>query len=299
MHFGRTDTGNTNYSLAEDHKSLLKVLGETKTAKPKVYVGGVLWAHESFKGLIYPVDAKAADYVKHYTQQFNTIELNSTHYRVPGPDTFNHWKNTAPQGFKFCPKINQAISHAENLVSMIGYHNECNHLFEFLEEKLGTCFMQLPPHFLPKRLNELMEFLNNSELQNLAIELRHGTWFRSEAELNLLCNYLYKNNMALVITDTPGRRDVLHMRLTNKTAFIRFNAINDENIDQQRVEDWILRAKTWFDSGLEEFYFFIHSTDQVHMPSLVSYFIRKLEEICGIKLSPPAIYKKDEPGELL
>lgn len=237
MHFGKAEhNGPLDYSLAEDHKSLAKVLGGTKTSDPRVYVGGVLWADENFKGVIYPQKAKASDYVKYYTKQFNTIELNSTHYRVPAPETFERWKQLAPAGFKFCPKINQSISHADHLRSMIGFHNECSHLFEILGEKLGPCFMQLPPHFSPRRLSELLEFLENSELQNISIELRHEDWFKKEAELNLLCNFLYKNKMGLVITDTAGRRDVVHMRLTNKVAFIRFKAANEEEIDKKRMD---------------------------------------------------------------
>lgn len=290
MHFGNAlYKGSMDYSLPEDHKSLGKILGGVRTPLPKIYVGGVLWANDGFKGLIYPKNAKAADYVKYYTQQFNTIELNSTHYRMPVSETLEHWRDVAPQGFKFCPKINQTISHAPDLRKMIGFHNACATLFELLQNKLGPCFMQLPPYFSPDRLKELIVFLENSELQNLCIELRHEEWFKKEAELNLLCNFLYKNKMGLVITDTAGRRDAVHMRLTNKIAMIRFKAANEKEIDDKRIMDWILRAKEWFDEGLEEFYFFIHTSEKSDMPGLTAYFTGKLEEITGIKVQSPTI----------
>lgn len=299
MDFGRIKTFDTvDYTLPPDHKSIAKVLGGHKVAEPKLYVGGVLWSDEDFKGTIYPEKAKPSDYVKHYTKQFNTIELNTTHYRVPEPDTFKRWYELAPAGFKFCPKINQNISHAGSLLPMIGFHNECNGLFKLLNEKLGTCFLQLPPHFSPKRLPELLEFLDHSDLRNLAVELRDEDWYSNDADLNVFCNYLYKNNMATVLTDTPGRRDVLHMRLTNKTAFVRFNANNNHPTDKQRIDAWIQKAKSWFDTGLEEFYFFVHTPNQVNMPHLVTYFIQQAQRICGIKLTPPVIKTQTRPETL-
>lgn len=299
MQFGRLEQGSTgDFSLKQDHKNLEKVLGGTRVNDPKVYVGGVLWADERFKGIIYPTRAKASDYVKHYTSQFNTIELNATHYRIPSPETLIKWKETAPSGFKFCPKINQAISHANLLGESIGLHNESAKLFGLLEEKLGPCFMQLPPYFSPRRLSELVEFLDNSELRHLNIELRHEDWFKEDTALNYLCNFLYKNQMSLVITDTPGRRDVVHMRLTNRTAMIRFKAVNQTDIDRRRMHVWILRAKNWIEKGLEEFYFFIHTEDKSHMPYLAVYFIETLEKETGIALKAPFIFKTGEEPDL-
>lgn len=99
------------------------------------------------------------------------------------------------------------------------------------------------------------------------------------------------------MTDTAGRRDVVHMRLTNKIAMIRFKAANESSIDHKRMDNWILKAKNWFDSGLEEFYFFIHTAEKNDMPYLAKYFIEKLDEVTGIKLKSPSI-SEEETNEL-
>jgi len=295
MDFGRIkNIESVNYTLPADHKSIIKILGGKRAVSPKIYVGGVLWADESFIGNLYPEKTKAKDFLKHYAKQLNTIELNLTHYRLPEYENLKRWYNTAPTGFKFCPKVHQSISHADNLLSKIGLHNECSDLFTLLGDKLGACFMQLPPQFDTSRINELLEFLDNSNARNLAVEVRHPAWFKTSEALKTLSNYLYKNDMSLVLTDTPGRRDVLHMRLTNKTAFIRFNA-NDLHItDKQRIDDWMNHIKMWLDNGLEELYFFMHTPHQINMPHLVIYFIKKLQEVCGIKLVPPNIKPQTE-----
>jgi uncharacterized protein YecE (DUF72 family) len=177
-------------------------------------------------------------------------------------------------------------------------HNEDGQLFGNLRSKLGVQFMQLPPHFAPVRLNELLEFLDQSNQRNFAIEIRHPEWFAGGPALNTLCNYLYKNNITLLITDTPARRDVLHMRLTCKTAVIRFNANDQHPTDFARMDEWIARLETWFNNGLETLYFFVHTPQQVNMPALVTYFIKQLNKTCGLKLKTPVIQKEEEENSL-
>lgn len=290
MDFGRTKELDTiDFTLPPNHTGIEKVLGGKKHGAPKVYIGGVLWSDEGFVGTIYPDRAKATNYSKYYTRQFNTIELNSSHYRIPDIQKVQKWYEEAPSDFKFCPKIPQAISHSRNLIEALDYVNEFQYSFNALQHKLGTSFLQLPPHFAPNRLNELLDFLDKCSIRNLAIELRHPQWFTEQTALNTLSNYLYKNNMSLVLTDTPTRRDVLHMRQTNKTAFIRFNANDKHATDYVRINQWINRLYNWLQLGLETIYFFIHTPTQTTMPELVTYFIQQLKKECGITLIPPKI----------
>src|SRR6218665_90081 len=301
MDFGRIEhIEQVDFSLPPDHKGLAKVLGGQRAASPRVHVGGVLWASDSFPGTIYPAKARPADFVRYYTQQFNTIELNATHYKIPSAETLKRWYAIAPVGFKFCPKVHQSVSPAGYLGDMVAYQNECSQGFALLQEKLGPVFMQLPPQFAPGRLQELILFLEAAAMPGMAVELRHPAWFLNEGPLNTLCNYLYKKGLGLVLTDTPGRRDVLHMRLTNKTAFIRFNGHNNFAGDQPRIDAWIERAHTWLEQGLEELYFFVHTPGQLFMPGLVSYFIERLAAVCGIALPAPVFQpRQGEPPPLL
>jgi uncharacterized protein YecE (DUF72 family) len=256
MDFGRIENlEQVDFTLPADHPGIAKVLGGKPSAVPKVYVGGVLWASDSFPGTIYPPKARPADFVKHYTQQFNTIELNATYYRMQSAETFQRWANTAPAGFKFCPKVHQDISHANDLLSVADLHRQHSQLLQALGDTLGTVFLQLPPHFSPGRFPELVGFLEQNSLPGMALELRHAGWFSNTEALNALCNVLYKKGLGLLFTDTPGRRDVLHMRLTGKTAFVRFNAHNDHFGDEAQIDAWIDKANHWFSLGLENFIF--------------------------------------------
>src|ERR1700742_4223589 len=88
MDFGRIkEFESVDYSLPPDHKSVAKVLGGAASDQRQLFAGGVLWSDDTFKGTIYPEKAKPQEFVKYYCRQFNPIELNTTHYRVPDADT--------------------------------------------------------------------------------------------------------------------------------------------------------------------------------------------------------------------
>lgn len=287
MDFGRlSDTSQVNYELPPDHKSVLRVLGGKRAEEPDVFAGGVLWANPDFVGTIYPKNARPGDYLRWYAKQFNSIELNATHYKMPEQSVLRNWHDMTPAGFRFCPKVHQDISHADNLVTAIGLHNDHARRLSQLENKLGTPFLQLPPGFSPLRLDELLQFLDKSQLPGMAVELWHPAWFTNDAAFNAVSNVLYKKGLPLIVTDTPGRRDVLHMRLTTRTLFVRFNANNDAQ-DKLRINSWLDRVTAWLDAGLERFYFFIHAPGQLTTAPLTAYFATELYKRCRISISAP------------
>ncbi len=83
--------------------------------------------------------------------------------------------------------------------------------------------------------------------------------------------------ISTVISDVAGRRDVLHQRLSNRTAFIRFGANDLHPTDFPRINDWTVLLKKWLSEGLKEAYFFVHTPDTKLCPELVEYFSQKME----------------------
>lgn len=297
MEFGKVqDISQIDFSLKADHPGVKKILGGKPFPKPEIFVGLPEWTNEGFPGKIYPANAKSKDFVKYYGKQFNSIELNATLYRIPELSTIKRWRNAVPDNFKFCPKIHQSISHSEDISQCKKLVQEFYETVLHFENKLGTCFLQLPPVFGSSRLDQLLDFLDDCPIRDLAVELRHENWFSKTEALDVLCNYMYKNNLSLVLTDVAGRRDVSHQRLTNKTAFIRFVANNIFDSDFKRMDDWIEKIKRWLESGLERLYFFIHAPDKSKCPELSIYFISQLNKITGTKVVPPVIYENRSPG---
>ena len=119
----------------------------------------------------------------------------------------------------------------------------------------------------------------------------------------LLCNWqaaidlLRKYNICPVITDVAGRRDVLHMTLTNETAMIRFVGNDFHPTDYSRIDDWAARLNEWIHAGVKNIYFFCHEPDNLHAPELCDYFFSKIKNIKNVTARGP-IFHEENGGQL-
>ena len=276
MKFGKLqDISAVNFSLPNDSANTKNILADLSfPPKPTLYVGCTGWSMKEWVGHVYPTNAKTKDYLTHYAKQFNTIELNTTHYRIPSFDTIQKWKTASAADFRFCPKIPQAISHSSGMGLNDGKLKAFIESIQELNEKMGCCFMQMPPYFDAGRLAVLSAFLEKMPPHiPLAIEVRHESWFRKENNLLPLVELAKAKNCALVITDVAGRRDVLHQQLTNNIAMIRFVGNNLHPTDYTRIDEWIQRLKNWFAGGVSDVYFFTHEPDNIKAPELAKYLV--------------------------
>ncbi len=286
MKFGSVNNPqDIDFTLPKDHVDTQHVLNKVKDDNiPDIYVGCAKWNRADLKGF-YPRGTK--DELGYYSKQFNAIELNATFYRIFPAEQFSTWYEKTPKGFKFFPKLNQEISHWKRL-------NETQEIVEHylynasnLKEKLGTLFLQMHSNFAPKDFNRVVAFAENWPKEvPLAVEFRHTDWYNDETISKELYQLLEENNISNVIVDTAGRRDLMHMRLTNATAFVRYVGANHET-DYSRLDDWVKRLKIWKDSGIKEIDFFIHQNIEKESPLLSAYFIKKLNSELGYTLTVP------------
>lgn len=278
MKFGKLqDISKVDFKLPIDSEQTTNFLKNLPPSEnPTLYVGCTGWGMKEWLGHVYPKNAKTKEYLTHYTKQFNTIELNTTHYRIPSFDTIQKWKTAATADFKFCPKIPQSISHSSGMGLNDGKLLAFCESIQQLEEKMGCCFMQMPPYFGADRLNILKTFLEKFPNHiPLAIEVRHTSWFAKQEAIFSLVELLTLKNISWVITDVAGRRDVLHQQLTNKIAMIRFVGNGLHPTDYSRIDEWIIKLKAWFAKGLSEVYFFTHEPDNILSPEIAQYMVKK------------------------
>lgn len=301
MKFGKLqDISNVNFALPPNHPNNQQILSNIpkREGLPKVFLGCTGWNMKEWIGTAYPAGTKAKDFLKQYVKQFNTIELNTTHYRIPNATTIQKWKMTAPKDFQYCPKIPQTISHSRDL----GKSNDNILLFcemiSGLEEHLGCSFMQLPPYFNYTRLPILEDFLKRFPSHiPLAIEVRHEDWFENAYYFEQLAQLCETHQVALVITDVAGRRDVLHQRLTNQTAMVRFVGNGLHSTDYERADDWVERLKEWFEQGLHQVYFFPHQPDNLLAPEMCEYFAKKIKETFEAEVRGPNM-QQEQGGQI-
>lgn len=262
---------------------------------PGIYVGPTGYNMKQWVGKWYPFGAREKDFLKYFGQQFNTIEFNTTHYKMPDTGSMERWITEVPGDFKYCPKIPQSISHSRDL-GLSGWEvREFCRIISGLGERLGYCFMQLPPHFGPRELPLLDRFLSaTAQLIPLAVEVRHPVFFQSGPESRYYFDLLKQYRAVAVITDVAGRRDVCHMVLTHPVVLIRFVGNGLHATDYTRVKAWAERLKYWFDHGLQKAYFFAHEPDNRLAPELSRYCVETFQQtIPGIPLRGPA----EVPGQ--
>ena len=287
MKFGQVnDPGKINFTIPPDHPDTAKVLKETLKSKDlEVYVGCAKWNKNDLKSF-YPKGVK--DELAYYSTQFNCIELNATFYRLFSPATFDNWYQTVPDNFRFFPKLEQSISHFRRLkdVQEIVEHNVAN--MSHLHEKLGMPFLQLRDNFGPKDFDRVVAFAENWTYEvPLAIEFRHAGWYNAPEVSSKLYDLLETRGVTNVLVDTAGRRDLMHMRLTTSTAFIRWVGANEPQSDRSRLEEWIGRISKWKQAGLQKLLFFVHQNDEQESPALAAHFIERLNQKIGSALPIP------------
>lgn len=303
MKFGKVSNPESiQFSLPSDPAVTTDVLNNLpeRTTSPTLYLGCTGWAMKEWVGNVYPPGTKTKDYLKYYAEQFNTIELNTTHYRIPTPDTIQQWKQLSTGDFRFCPKVFQQISHAGDLGIGSGALIRFCESVGGLGKKLGPCFIQMPPYFGKDRYIQLETFLKNWDSSiRLAVEVRHASWFETAKDLDILLQLLRTYKVGTVITDVSGRRDVANMGITTSFAMVRWVGNGLIPSDYTRINEWVSRIADWFDKGLPEIYFFLHEPDNILGPEITLYLMQKIKEnLPDVKVRGPELPYPVAQGQL-
>lgn len=299
MEFGRvpeSELNTINFSLPAEPVFNQQVLKGKPQKYPKVYLGCAKWGRTEWIGKIYPPKTKEKDFLEHYVKHYNSIELNATHYKVYGAAGIEKWaEKAAGKDFKFCPKMYQGVTHRGNLKGKDFITTEFLRGIIAFKEHLGPVFVQVSDSFSPKRKEELFDFLASlpTDMQ-FFMEVRHPDWFTKPDINEELFTRLKEMNIGAVITDTSGRRDCAHMRLTVPKTFIRYVGNSLHPTDYTRVDAWIERMKYWIVQGIEEIYFFMHMHDEAFSPELTVYMVDKLNAISGLDLHKPVFVQQQQ-----
>lgn len=301
MEFGKLDNiEHVDWTLPPDDKKSLSFLANLKAEKPQYYLGTPSWGSRSWLGKIYPKDAKPNEFLHFYSRAFSTIELNTTHYRLPTTDLVKGWCEQVPKSFRFCPKFPQTISHEKNGTLDQTLLTQWQRALNDFGDNLGVSFLQLPPYFSYEDRAILHRFLElwPSELP-LAIEFRHNSWFTNNTLLPALVDYLQSKNIGLVILDVAGRRDLLHTSITAPFMLLRLIGNDMHPSDNTRVDAWSKKITEWSASGLHQVYFFAHEPDDLKCPEFTSYIVERFNRDLSTNWVDPLWQARDMQTSLL
>jgi uncharacterized protein YecE (DUF72 family) len=258
------------------------------------YIGCPIWSYKGWVGSLYPAGTKPSDYLRFYSRKLTTVEGNTTFYAVPAQATVQHWVEETPASFRFCPKIPRTISHAGKLTEHLAEASLFLNVMRQLGDRLGPCFLQLPPSYPPTMIEDLKVFLAAwpAEAQ-LAVEVRHLAWFDAKHH-EALQTMLSSHRMARVIIDTRPIRSldgnkILHgsvyQRLvqarrqkpdlpvviepTAPFIFLRYIGHPDMEQNIPFLHEWAGQLAVWLHEGLDA-YVFCHCPDERLDPELCS-----------------------------
>lgn len=297
MKFGKLENiENVNFKLPEDHaRNSLFTSSTQSISLPQFFIGCTSWTTKEWKGRTYPQKTKAADFLNAYGKQFNSIELNTTHYRIPKPEYILKWVDQTPDDFRFCPKVLKFISHAKDLSLGNSRIKEFCDAISLFGDKLGMCFIQLPPYFGIDRLAILEQFLKAFPKEiPLAIELRNESFYASGENLNKTIDLLIKYHRTFLITDVAGRRDILHMALTSDTTMIRFVGNDLHPTDFSRLDEWASKLNSWLSCGLKNVYFFPHEPDNINAPEISEYLNHRIKKFDNFNIRGPKTIEQQQ-----
>lgn len=289
MKFGRVDNpGEIDFSIPKDHKDTKSALKNSNRMKFSAYVGCSKWNKKDIRGF-YPRGTK--NELEYYAQHFNSIELNALAYGRKPPEVVQNWYDSTPPNFRFFPKFSQSISHYRRLNNVEEFVENFVISVANLKEKLGGLFLQLNSNFAPKDIARVFRFIENWTHEiPIAVEFRHTDWYNDPDVAKKIYDVFDEATVTNVLVDTAGRRDLMHMRLTTPTAFVRFVGANHET-DYKRLDDWVDRIAKWKKQGLNELCFFVHQNMEKESPLLSAYFIEKLNKKIGTDLVIPNLLK--------
>ncbi len=128
--------------------------------------------------------AAGASHLHRYAQVLNACEINSSFYRPHKTDTWERWRESVPDNFRFSVKVPKTITHENKLKSASELLPPFLRQISVLKDKLGPIFFQLPPS-LVFDYDIARQFLTvfRGGYQGLAVwEPRHRSWFSDEAD---------------------------------------------------------------------------------------------------------------------
>lgn len=249
------------------------MIGKTEI---KLYLGTSGYSYYHWKGLFYPEGVPSKEFLSFYSRHFNSVEINSTFYRLPKEETLKTWKKSVPSDFAFVLKAPKTITHLKRLKEADEEVEKFIILANMLEENLSCILWQFPPSFVPQP-DLLKDFFER--LVGLRSDVRHAVEFRNSKSFDEeILKVLKELNICLVCAHS-GRYPCLLERTANFSYF-RFHgpgSLYNSRYSEDELDMW---AKKILDSlKYGDVYVFFNNDFSGFAVENASYLKRKLEGV--------------------
>jgi uncharacterized protein YecE (DUF72 family) len=209
----------------------------------RIEIGCSGWSYKHWHDPVYHHEPPRV-WLRRYTELFDTVEVNTTFYRLPNRTMVQGWADNTPDDFTFAVKVSRYLTHIKRLTEVRdGWERLQERIEPLITTRKLTCLLwQLPGSFErdDARLAGAIEQLPRD--QRHAFEFRHPSWFCPP-----VMRMLREANIALVIGDSPNRPFQAH-QLTADWGYVRFHYGHRGrrgNYSPRELQQWADRISDW------------------------------------------------------
>jgi len=218
----------------------------------EVHVGCSGWVYKHWRGAFYPQGLPQKRWFERYAEEFDTVEINASFYRLPLASTFHGWREKAPPGFRYAVKVNRFITHMKKLVDCEDAVDQFIELARPLGDTLGPLLYQLPPslHLDLERLDSFLSRLP-PDLEHV-VEFRHKSWYDEE-----VLALLDRHGVGFVTHDLIGLKTPRWA--SGRTAYVRFHGTKGKyrgRYSDEQMRDWAEWLKAQHSQGRSAWAYF-------------------------------------------
>lgn len=231
-------------------------------APPRFFIGTSGWTYDHWKERFYPHGLPKSRWFDYYAAQFNSVEINATFYRTFKDQTYEKWRQRAPQGFGYVLKAPRLITHRKYLVDVEDDIRQFYRSCTLLEEKFELILLQVAPNmsYDLDRLNRALSAFPDPS--RVAVEFRRPEWLNPQV-MDLLRDF----GAAICNVDSP--RQPLTSYLTSPRAYLRLHGRQhwySYNYSDDELRDIADLARRLVDQGAERVYIFFNNDFEAYAP---------------------------------
>lgn len=229
---------------------------------------------------LYPPEFYGKSRLTYFASLFNSVEINSSFYKLPKTYTVSKWAESVSGSFRFTFKLSKKITHAKafdfNAADVELFMQSINHI----GTRKGCLLVQFPPSIKIEKLDRLQDLLasikhvNKNDLWKIAIEFRNNSWYNEEVYC-LLNQY----NVILVIHDLPASATPIRDS-TASCSYLRFHGPGGRyrgSYSDDFLFTYAQYIKTWINEGKMVYAYFNNTMgDAVKNLQTLNGFVNKL-----------------------
>jgi uncharacterized protein YecE (DUF72 family) len=181
-----------------------------------IRIGCSGWIYRHWRERFYTPKLAQHRWFAFYAETFDTVELNTSFYHLPKPETFTKWRDQAPPGFRYAVKAPRFITHMKKLKDCAEPVEEFLGRARNLGETIGPILYQLPPRWAcnAERLEEFIALLP-PDLAHV-FEFREKSWLTPE-----MLALLDARGVSFCAHDMPG--SATERWASGPIAYVRFH----------------------------------------------------------------------------